>query len=56
MVEPQKDKNRSIDYYAIHFPINNFVDHKASDGAEVHNYRWPANEDGSAPKSVIVML
>lgn len=56
MVEVKTDKPRAIDYYSIHFPINNFVDLKATDGAIVHNYRWPSNEDDTAPKSVIVML
>lgn len=48
-------KDRNVDYYAIKFPIYNFVDHKSNDGAKLQNYRWPANAD-KAPRAVIVML
>lgn len=53
----EEGKNRSIDYYAIKFPVYNFVDHKSADGAKIQNYRWPTPaEEGKAPKAVISML
>lgn len=54
--EQAPQKRRDIDYFAIKFPINNFVDHRsASDGLVIHNYRWPATE-GKPPRGVISML
>ena len=53
----EEGKNRSLDYFAIKFPINNFIDHKSADGAKIQNYRWAAaTEDGKPPKGVISML
>ncbi len=55
MVE-QSEKPRAIDHYAIHFPQNNFIEHKSPDGTHLHNYRWPAHADDTAPKAVVCML
>ena len=50
-------KPREIDFRAYKFPINNFVEVASkSDGSKIHNYRWPANADGKAPRAVISML
>lgn len=50
------DKPRMLDYFAIKFPIENFVESISTDGKKIHNYRWPAHEDNSAPKAIICML
>jgi hypothetical protein len=51
------DKPRMLDYFAIKFPLNNFVDSVSTDGKKLHNYRWPAQEeDKAAPKAIICML
>ena len=43
------EKPRSIDYYTIKFPIDNFVETKSLKGEKIHNYRWPAHQDETVP-------
>jgi len=50
------DKPRMLDYFAIKFPINNFVESVSTDGKIIHNYRWPAHEDNTVPKAIICMF
>ena len=50
------EKPRSIDYYTIKFPINNFVETKSKKGEKIHNYRWPAHSDDTVPKAIVCML
>ena len=50
------EKPRAIDFTTVKFPINNFIDYASTDGKKLHNYRWPAKQNGETPRAVVAML